>query len=135
MFHKILDKAEAGDNVGILLGDVDKSTIARGDALIAGNSDLKPVTKLTGTLELATRYDGGRHTPIFDNYKPQIFVGTNDVTGTVTGLPKGTLAPGERASNVSIELANPTFVYLGQEVTVREGGRTVGTFTVRDIPR
>ena len=121
--------------MGILLGDVDKSTIARGDALIAGNSDLKPVTKLTGTLELATRYDGGRHTPIFDNYKPQIYIGTTDVTGTVTGLPKDGLFPGKSAYGVSIELANPTFVYLGQEVTVREGGRTVGTFTVRDIPR
>ena len=135
MFHKILDEAETGDNVGILLGDVDKSTIARGDALIAGNSDLKPVTGLIGTLDLKTRYDGGRHTPIFDNYKPQIYIGTTDVTGTVTGLPKDGLFPGKSAYGVSIELANPTFVYLGQEVTVREGGRTVGTFTVKDIPR
>ena len=136
MFKKTVDEAEAGDNVGILLGDVDKSKIARGDAMVAAKSDLVPVTKLKGTLQLYTRYDGGRHTPIFDEYKPQFYVNTNDVTGTVTGLPEGgPLNPGEKANNVSVELINPTFCYIGQEITVREGGRTVGVFTVREIQK
>ncbi|MBE7005680.1 MAG: hypothetical protein E7424_00830 [Ruminococcaceae bacterium] len=135
MFHKIMDSAEAGDNVGILLGDVDKSLVARGDAMVGGKSDLVPVTKLNGTLELLTRYDGGRHNPISDGYKPQVYVATNDVTGTVTGLPNGTLDPGGKAYNVSIELAEPTFVHIGQEVAIREGGRTAGTFTVTEIQK
>ena len=136
MFHKTMDEAEAGDNVGILLGDVDKSTVARGDAMIAGGSDLRPVTKLVGTLKLYTKAEGGRHTPIFDNYKPQFYISTNDVTGTITGLPDGgPLMPGTVAYDVSVELAVPAFAYFGQEITVREGGRTVGVFTVRDIPR
>ncbi len=136
MFKKTVDEAEAGDNVGILLGDVDKSKIARGDAMVAAKSDLVPVTKLKGTLQLYTRYDGGRHTPIFDEYKPQFYVNTNDVTGTVTGLPEGgPLNPGEKANNVSVELINPTFCYIGQEITVREAGRTVGVFTVREIQK
>ena len=133
MFQKLLDEAEAGDNVGILLGDVDKTKVARGDTLIAGNSDLKPVTKLVGSFVLATRYDGGRHTPISDGYKPQFYIGTTDITGTITGLPNGTLEPGQRAGNVSVELIAPFFAYVGQEIAVREGGRTVGTFTVRSV--
>ena len=133
MFHKTMDEAEAGDNVGILLGNVDKDKIARGDAMVAEKSDLKAVTKLIGTIELYTRYDGGRSTPIFDNYKPQFYVSTNDVTGTVTGLPGGTLEPGQKAWNVSVELINPTFVYTGQEIAIREGGRTVGSFTVKTV--
>ncbi len=135
MFNKLMDEAEAGDNVGILLGDIDKTLVARGDAMVGGKSDLIPVTKLKGTLNLYTRYDGGRHNPISDGYKPQVYVATYDVTGTVTGLPGGTLDPGKTAYNVSIELINPTFVYLGQEVAIREGGRTVGTFIVREIQK
>ena len=135
MFHKLLDEAEAGDNVGILLGNVDKTKIARGDAMVAEKSDLIPVTKLHGTLELTSRYDGGRHNPINDGYKPQFYVSTNDVTGTITGLPSGTLEPAQTAWNVNVELINPTFVYTGQEIAVREGGRTVGVFKVTSIEK
>ena len=136
MFHKTLDEAETGDNVGILIGDVDKSTVARGDAMIAASSDLRPVTKLVGTMKLYSKAEGGRHTPIFDNYKPQFYISTNDVTGTITGLPDGgPLMPGSAAYNVSVVLAVPAFAYVGQEITVREGGRTVGVFTVKDIPK
>ena len=135
MFNKMMDSAETGDNVGILLGNIDKTLVARGDAMVGAKSDLVPVTQLKGTLKLTTRYDGGRHNPINDGYKPQFYVSTNDVTGTVTGLPEGKLDPGGVAYNVSVELINPTFVYIGQEVAVREGGRTVGTFTVKEIQK
>ena len=135
MFHKMLDEAEAGDNVGILLGNIDKSLVQRGDAMVGGKSDLVPVTGLKGILELFTRYDGGRTNPISNGYMPQVFIGTTDVTGTITGLPGGTMDPGERASGVSIELIEPTFCYIGQEVAIREGGRTVGSFIVTEIQK
>ena len=136
MFHRTVDYAEAGDNVGILVGNVDKALIERGDAMVGAKSDLVPVTKLKGQLELFTKYDGGRSTPIYDTYKPQIYIGTTDVTGTITGLKDGgPLMPGEKASNVSIELINPTFCYIGQEVTIREAGRTLGTFIIQDIEK
>ena len=132
----VVDSATVGDNVGIILQGVEnKSEIQRGDVIVGGKVDVHPVTQLTGTLRLLTKDEGGRHTPIFDNYRPGFYVGTADVTGTVTGLPDGgPLMPGVSAGNVTVTLAHPATVYVGQKLTIREGGRTVGTFTVKEIP-
>jgi len=129
MFRKILDHAEAGDNVGLLLRGMDKKDLERGMVLAAPGS-ITPHTKFTGKVYILTKEEGGRHTPFFNGYRPQFYFRTTDVTGVAT-LPEGTemVMPGD---NVELEVALITPIAMEQELrfAIREGGRTVGAGVV-----
>ena len=129
MFHKLLDYAEAGDNVGTLLRGIAKTEIERGQVLCKPNS-IKPLTKFVGQVYVLTKEEGGRHTPFFNNYRPQFYFRTTDVTGVIT-LPEGTemCMPGDNV-DMKVELITPIAIEKGLRFAIREGGRTVGSGVV-----
>lgn len=125
MFRKILDMGEAGDNLGILLRGIKREDILRGQVACKPGT-IQPFKKLEASLYILTKEEGGRHTPFFQNYRPQFFIRTADVTGTVI-LPEGTqmVLPGDNI-NVTIELMVPVAINEGLRFAIREGGKTVG---------
>ena len=129
MFHKLLDYAEAGDNIGALLRGVAKTEIERGQVLSKPGS-IHPHTKFTGQVYVLTKDEGGRHTPFFNNYRPQFYFRTTDVTGVIT-LPEGVemCMPGDNVE-MSVELITPIAIEKGLRFAIREGGRTVGSGVV-----
>ena len=129
MFHKLLDYAEAGDNIGALLRGVAKTEIERGQVLSKPGS-IHPHTKFTGQVYVLTKDEGGRHTPFFNNYRPQFYFRTTDVTGIIT-LPEGTemCMPGDNV-DMNVELITPIAIENGLRFAIREGGRTVGSGVV-----
>ena len=132
MFHKTLEYAEAGDNVGCLLRGIDKKAVERGQVLAAPNS-IKPHTKFKGQVYVLSKEEGGRHTPFFNNYRPQFYFRTTDVTGVIT-LPEGTemCMPGDNV-DMDVELITPIAIENGLRFAIREGGRTVGSGVVIGI--
>ena len=132
MFHKLLDYAEAGDNIGALLRGVDKKEIERGQVLCKPGS-IKPLTKFAGQVYVLSKEEGGRHTPFFNNYRPQFYFRTTDVTGIIT-LPEGTemCMPGDNV-DMKVELITPIAIEKGLRFAIREGGRTVGSGVVTEI--
>ena len=132
MFHKLLDYAEAGDNIGALLRGIDRKGIERGQVLCKPGS-IKPHTKFKGQVYVLSKDEGGRHTPFFNNYRPQFFFRTTDVTGTIT-LPEGTemCMPGDNVE-MTVELITPIAIEKGLRFAIREGGRTVGSGAVTEI--
>ena len=131
MFRKLLDYAEAGDNIGALLRGIDKKEVERGQVLCAPNS-IKPLTKFVGQVYVLSKDEGGRHTPFFNNYRPQFYFRTTDVTGIIT-LPEGTemCMPGDNV-DMKVELITPIAIEKGLRFAIREGGRTVGSGVVID---
>ncbi len=132
MFHKLLDFAEAGDNVGLLLRGVDKKGIERGQVLAKPGS-IHPHTKFKGQVYVLSKDEGGRHTPFFNNYRPQFYFRTTDVTGIIS-LPEGVemCMPGDNI-DMDVELITPIAIEKGLRFAIREGGRTVGSGVVIDI--
>ena len=132
MFHKLLDYAEAGDNVGTLLRGVAKTEIERGQVLAKPGS-IHPLTKFVGQVYVLTKDEGGRHTPFFNNYRPQFYFRTTDVTGVIT-LPEGTemCMPGDNV-DMKVELITPIAIEKGLRFAIRDGGRTVGCGVVIGI--
>ena len=132
MFRKLLDQAEAGDNVGLLLRGVDRTDIERGQVICKPGS-VKCHTKFTAQVYVLTKDEGGRHTPFFNNYRPQFYFRTTDVTG-VCNLPQGTemCMPGDNVE-MTIELIHPIAMEEGLRFAIREGGRTVGSGRVVKI--
>jgi len=132
MFRKLLDVAEAGDNVGLLLRGLEKEDIERGMVLAAPKS-ITPHTKFKGKAYILTKEEGGRHTPFFNGYRPQFYFRTTDVTGVAT-LPSGTemVMPGDNVE-MEIELITPIAMDLELRFAIREGGRTVGAGVVTEI--
>jgi elongation factor Tu len=132
MFRKLLDKGEAGDNVGCLLRGIDKDAVERGQVLCKPGS-VKPHKKFKAEAYILTKDEGGRHTPFFKNYRPQFYFRTTDVTGVVT-LPEGTemVMPGDNCA-MDVELITPIAMEAKQRFAIREGGRTVGAGVVTDI--
>ncbi len=132
MFHKLLDYAEAGDNIGALLRGVDRKGIERGQVLCKPGS-IKPHTKFKGQVYVLSKDEGGRHTPFFNNYRPQFFFRTTDVTGTIS-LPEGTemCMPGDNVE-MTVELITPIAIETGLRFAIREGGRTVGSGAVTEV--
>ena len=132
MFHKLLDYAEAGDNIGALLRGVDKKSIERGQVLAKPGS-IHPHTKFKGQVYVLSKEEGGRHTPFFNNYRPQFYFRTTDVTGIIT-LPEGVemCMPGDNI-DMDVELITPIAIEKGLRFAIREGGRTVGSGVVIDI--
>ena len=132
MFHKLLDYAEAGDNIGALLRGVAKTEIERGQVLSKPGS-IHPLTKFVGQVYVLTKDEGGRHTPFFNNYRPQFYFRTTDVTGIIT-LPEGTemCMPGDNV-DMKVELITPIAIENGLRFAIREGGRTVGSGVVIEI--
>ena len=129
MFHKLLDYAEAGDNIGALLRGVAKTDIERGQVLCKPGS-IAPLTKFVGQVYVLSKEEGGRHTPFFNNYRPQFYFRTTDVTGVIT-LPEGTemCMPGDNV-DMNVELITPIAIEKGLRFAIREGGRTVGSGVV-----
>ena len=132
MFRKLLDYAEAGDNIGALLRGIDKKEVERGQVLCAPGS-IHPHTKFVGQVYVLSKDEGGRHTPFFNNYRPQFYFRTTDVTGVIT-LPEGTemCMPGDNV-DMNVELITPIAIEKGLRFAIREGGRTVGSGVVIDI--
>ena len=129
MFHKLLDYAEAGDNIGALLRGVDKKSIERGQVLCKPGS-IHPHTKFRGQVYVLSKEEGGRHTPFFNNYRPQFYFRTTDVTGIIS-LPEGVAMcmPGDNI-DMDVELITPIAIEKGLRFAIREGGRTVGSGVV-----
>ncbi len=129
MFHKLMDYAEAGDNIGALLRGVDKKSIERGQVLAKPGS-IKPHTKFVGQVYVLSKEEGGRHTPFFNNYRPQFYFRTTDVTGIIS-LPEGVemCMPGDNI-DMNVELITPIAIESGLRFAIREGGRTVGSGVV-----
>jgi elongation factor Tu len=132
MFRKLLDAGEAGDNVGLLLRGIEKDELERGMVLAAPGS-VKPHTKFKGEVYVLTKEEGGRHTPFFNNYRPQFYFRTTDVTGSVS-LPAGTemVMPGDNVT-MQVELVQPIAMEKELRFAIREGGRTVGAGVVTEI--
>ena len=132
MFRKLLDYAEAGDNIGALLRGLSRDDVERGQVLAAPGS-ITPHTKFEAEVYVLSKDEGGRHTPFFSNYRPQFFFRTTDVTGVVH-LPEGTemVMPGDN-TEMTVELISPIAVEAGTKFTIREGGRTVGAGVVSKI--
>ena len=132
MFHKLLDYAEAGDNIGALLRGVDKKNVERGQVLCKPGS-IHPHTKFAGQVYVLSKEEGGRHTPFFNNYRPQFYFRTTDVTGIIT-LPEGTemCMPGDNVV-MHVELITPIAIEKGLRFAIREGGRTVGSGVVTEV--
>ena len=132
MFRKLLDYAEAGDNIGALLRGVQRTEIQRGQVLSAPGS-IHPHTKFVGEVYVLTKEEGGRHTPFFNNYRPQFYFRTTDVTGVIS-LPEGVemCMPGDNVK-MNVELITPIAIEKGLRFAIREGGRTVGSGVVTDI--
>ncbi|MFV0617082.1 MAG: elongation factor Tu [Megasphaera sp.] len=132
MFRKILDRAEAGDNIGALLRGIDRKEIERGQVL-AKPGTIHPHTKFKAQVYVLTKDEGGRHTPFFNGYRPQFYFRTTDVTGVIT-LPEGTemCMPGDNVK-MEVELITPIAIEAGLRFAIREGGRTVGAGVVSEI--
>ena len=132
MFRKLLPSAMAGDNIGALLRGIDRKNIQRGQVLAKPKS-INPHTKFKGQVYVLTKEEGGRHTPFFNNYRPQFYFRTTDVTGVVN-LPEGTemVMPGDNVE-MSVELITPIAIEKGLRFAIREGGHTVGAGRVTDI--
>ncbi|MFI3290607.1 MAG: elongation factor Tu [Opitutales bacterium] len=132
MFRKLLDQGQAGDNVGLLLRGIEKTQIQRGH-VIAKPGSVKPHNKAQAEIVVLTKEEGGRHTPFFNNYRPQFFFGTADVTG-VCQLPEGVemVMPGDNIS-ITIELQKEIAMEKGQRFAIREGGRTIGAGRISEI--
>ena len=132
MFRKLLDYAEAGDNIGALLRGVAREDIERGQVLAAPKT-ITPHTQFVADVYVLSKEEGGRHTPFFTNYRPQFYFRTTDVTGVVT-LPEGTemVMPGDNVS-INVELISPIAIEEGTRFSIREGGRTVGSGVVNSI--
>ena len=132
MFHKLMDYAEAGDNIGALLRGVDKKSIERGQVLAKPGS-IHPHTKFTGQVYVLSKEEGGRHTPFFNNYRPQFYFRTTDVTGIIS-LPEGVemCMPGDNI-DMDVELITPIAIEKNLRFAIREGGRTVGSGVVIEI--
>ena len=132
MYQKTLDSGMAGDNVGILLRGIDKAQIERGQVIAKPNS-IKPHTKFKAEVYVLSKEEGGRHTPFFPGYRPQFYIRTTDVTGSIT-LPAGVemVMPGDNVA-MEVELIQPVAVEEGMRFAIREGGRTVGAGVVATI--
>ena len=132
MFRKLLDSAQAGDNVGVLLRGVARDEVERGQVLAKPGS-VKPHTKFTSTVYVLTKEEGGRHTAFLSNYRPQFYFRTTDITGVVT-LPADVqmVMPGDTVT-LTVELIHPVAIENGTKFSIREGGRTVGAGTVTEI--
>ncbi len=132
MFRKLLDYAEAGDNVGCLLRGVDREGIIRGQ-LLAKPGSITPHKKFKAEVYALSKEEGGRHTPFFNNYRPQFYFRTTDVTGSIQ-LPEGVemIMPGDNTT-FTVELIAPVAIELGTKFSIREGGRTVGAGTISEI--
>lgn len=132
MFRKILDQAEAGDNIGVLLRGIDRESVERGQVLAKPGS-INPHTKFKAQVYVLKKEEGGRHTPFFQGYRPQFYFRTTDVTGTAS-LPEGVemVMPGDDI-NMEIELITPIAIEEGLRFAIREGGRTVGAGVVTGI--
>ena len=132
MFRKTLDQAEAGDNIGALLRGIERNEIERGQVLSKPGT-IHPHTKFKGQVYVLTKEEGGRHTPFFNNYRPQFYFRTTDVTG-VAELPEGTemVMPGDNIT-MDVELITPIAIEKGLRFAIREGGRTVGAGVVTEI--
>ncbi len=132
MFRKLLDYAEAGDNIGALLRGIQKNEVERGQVL-AKPGTIHPHTKFNGQVYVLKKEEGGRHTPFFNNYRPQFYFRTTDVTGVIT-LPEGTemCMPGDNVE-MDVELITPIAIEEGLRFAIREGGRTVGSGVVTAI--
>ncbi|MFP4047599.1 MAG: EF-Tu/IF-2/RF-3 family GTPase, partial [Bacteroidales bacterium] len=132
MFRKILDYGEAGDNVGLLLRGVNKDEIKRG-MVIAKPGSITPHTKFKAEVYVLKKEEGGRHTPFHNEYRPQFYIRTMDVTGTVQ-LPEGTemVMPGDNVT-ITVALIYPVALNIGLRFAIREGGRTVGAGQVTEI--
>ncbi|WP_169763428.1 elongation factor Tu [Campylobacter mucosalis] len=132
MFRKEMDQGEAGDNVGVLLRGTKKEDVERG-MVLAKPKSITPHTKFEGEVYILTKDEGGRHTPFFNNYRPQFYVRTTDVTGSIT-LPEGTemVMPGDNLK-ITVELIAPVALEEGTRFAIREGGRTVGSGVVSKI--
>jgi elongation factor Tu len=132
MFRKLLDQAQAGDNIGVLLRGVGRTEIERGQVLCKPGS-ITPHTEFTGQVYVLTKDEGGRHTPFFDGYRPQFYFRTTDVTG-IARLPEGTemVMPGDNVE-IHVDLINPIAMEEGLRFAIREGGRTVGSGRVVKI--
>ncbi len=130
VFRKLLTEAKTGENVGVLLRGVEKADVERGQVLAKPGS-IKAFTRFKAKIDMATAAEGGRRTPFFDGYRPQIYARTGGFSGSIT-LPRGKVevAPGEKGIEVEIVLTQATPLEKGQIVTIREGGRTVGSGTV-----
>ena len=132
MFRKLLDQAEAGDNIGVLLRGIQRDEIERGQVL-AKPGTIHPHTKFKSQVYVLTKEEGGRHTPFFNGYRPQFYFRTTDVTGVIE-LPAGTemVMPGDNI-DMTIELITPIAIEKGLRFAIREGGRTVGSGVVSEI--
>ena len=132
MFRKILDRGEAGDNVGLLLRGIDKADIKRG-MVICKSGSVKPHAKFKAEVYILKKEEGGRHTPFHNNYRPQFYVRTTDVTGTIS-LPAGVemVMPGDNLT-INVDLLQPIALSVGLRFAIREGGRTVGAGQVTEI--
>ncbi len=132
MFRKLLDQAEAGDNIGVLLRGVQRTDIERGQVLAKPGS-ITPHTKFKAQVYVLSKEEGGRHTPFFNNYRPQFYFRTTDVTGVIS-LPAGIemCMPGDNVE-MQIELITPVAMAQGLRFAIREGGRTVGAGSVVEI--
>ena len=132
MFHKTLEYAEAGDNVGCLLRGIAKKDVVRGQVLAAPKT-IKPLTKFVGQVYVLSKDEGGRHTPFFNNYRPQFYFRTTDVTGVIN-LPDGVemCMPGDNV-DMKVELITPIAIEKGLRFAIREGGRTVGSGVVIEV--
>jgi elongation factor Tu len=134
MFHKVLDQGQAGDNVGLLLRGIDRDEVERG-MVVAAPGSITPHTKFLSEVYVLTKEEGGRHKAFFTGYRPQFYVRTMDVTGTIT-LPEGVemVMPGDNV-NLTVELITQVALEKGQNFAIREGGLTVGAGVVTDIAR
>jgi len=132
MFRKLLDQAEAGDNIGVLLRGVQREDIERGQVL-AKPGTIHPHTKFKAEVYVLTKEEGGRHTPFFNGYRPQFYFRTTDVTGVIE-LAAGTemVMPGDNVT-MTIELITPIAIEQGLRFAIREGGRTVGSGVVSEV--
>ena len=132
MFRKLLDYAESGDNIGVLLRGINRDQIQRGQVLAKPGS-VHPHTKFKGQVYVLSKDEGGRHTPFFGNYRPQFYFRTTDITGVIE-LPEGTemVMPGDTVE-LTVELIHPIAIEKGTKFSIREGGRTVGSGNISDI--
>jgi len=132
MFRKTLDEGVAGDNIGVLLRGIDREDVERGQVLAKPGS-IRPLTKFKGQVYVLTKEEGGRHTPFFNGYRPQLYFRTTDVTGTIN-LPEGVemVMPGDNVV-MDVELITPIAIEQGLRFAIREGGRTVGAGVVAEV--
>jgi elongation factor Tu len=132
MFRKLLDEGQAGDNVGCLLRGIQREEVERG-VVLAKPGSIKPHTEFMSEVYVLKKEEGGRHTPFFQGYRPQFYIRTMDITGSIT-LPEGVemVMPGDNV-NMKVELISPVALETGSRFAIREGGRTVGAGVITEI--